>query len=410
MTLRTSLLALFLATSAGCGDSSDFGQSSASGGGGSDASDAAPSTLTMAGNDTPDSGSATDTNSMSALDASTEVSATADAASDTAAEAGPLESIHYYGRWNVLSNMAITVNSGSHITAKLHGTGVSAHFDVSKNTDTLPNLTWQIDGGTWQEAEIASTLSLATGLANGAHDVRLMVRGLNENQSRWTPPLVASVTFLGLEVTGGDLDPSSRPDKTKIEFLGDSITEGVHVHNANEVPKDTPPWRADARLDYACQTALSLDAEWRQVGFGRQGLTIGGNGGVPVAQDAFDFIYAGVPRDSWQADLVVINQGTNDGGATSQAFRPVYATFLQRIRTGYANAQILALRPFNGAHADDIKNEVAARNTGGDAKVFYVDTTGWIDAATDTTDGLHPNPQGHAKVTTKLVAELKKHL
>ena len=67
------------------------------------------------------------------------------------------------------------------------------------------------------------------------------------------------------------------------------------------------------------------------------------------------------------------------------------------------------MRPFAGAHADDIKNAVMTRVTAGDAKVFYIDTTGWIDGATDTTDGLHPNTQGHAKAATRLAAELKTH-
>lgn len=336
-----------------------------------------------------------------------------DAAADMDAAEGAMgatEAVHFYGRWNLLPTAAITVNGGSHLAATFHGTGIAARFDVTTNMDTVPNLTWQIDGGSWQEADIADRLPLATGLAAGTHDVRLMVRGLNENQSRWTPPLVASVTFRNFEVAGGNVDPSPRPIKRKIEFLGDSITEGVLVHTSNEIPIDTWPWRNDARLDYACQTALAVDFEWRQVGFGRQGVTSGGNGGVPYAQDAFNFIYAGVPRDRWQADVVVINQGTNDGGASSQTFRPLYATLLQRIRAGYPNAQIVALRPFAGAHADDIKAEITSRIAGGDANVFYVDTTGWIDPAADTTDGIHPNPQGHMKVTTRLVAELKNHM
>jgi hypothetical protein len=68
------------------------------------------------------------------------------------------------------------------------------------------------------------------------------------------------------------------------------------------------------------------------------------------------------------------------------------------------------MRPFNGAHADDIKNEVMVRTTAGDGKVFYVDTTGWIDPAIDCTDGLHPNEQGHKKVTARLTVELTNHM
>jgi lysophospholipase L1-like esterase len=57
-----------------------------------------------------------------------------------------------------------------------------------------------------------------------------------------------------------------------------------------------------------------------------------------------------------------------------------------------------------------IQAEVDARKTGGDARIFFVDTTDWITPNVDTTDGLHPNPQGHAKVTARLAAELGKYL
>jgi lysophospholipase L1-like esterase len=410
MRMRTSTFALALIVASGCGDASEGAPGGGGGEAGGSVADGSATPDQGLGNDNHDAGATLEATTTS--DDSGNTAHPSDASTDVGGEGatGPLEAIHYYGRWNLLPAMAVTVNSGSHVTATFHGTAVSARFDTSLNMDPIPNVTWQIDGGTWKEAEIAPTLSLATGLAAGTHDVRLMVRGLNENQSRWTPPLVSSITFLSFDVTGGAIDPSPRPIKRKIEFLGDSITEGVNTHKAAEIPKDTPTWRADGRLDYSCQTALALDAEWRQVGFGRQGLTVGGNGGVPVAQDAFNFFYLNVPRNAWQADVVVINQGTNDGGATSQTFRPLYATFLDRIRTAYPMAQIEALRPFNGAHADDIKNDVMARMTAGDTKVFYVDTTGWIDAAADTTDGLHPNPQGHAKVAIRLAAELKNHM
>jgi lysophospholipase L1-like esterase len=84
--------------------------------------------------------------------------------------------------------------------------------------------------------------------------------------------------------------------------------------------------------------------------------------------------------------------------------------FLQTIRTAYPAAQIAALRPFNGAHAADIQAEVSALQAAGDARVFYVDTIGWITPSTDTTDGIHPSAQGHQKVTAQLVPVLKNHL
>jgi len=327
-----------------------------------------------------------------------------DAGSPDADGADVQELIHYYGRWNRLTDRAITVNSGSHVSATFTGTAISARFDVTLNQLPNPTLAWRIDQQPWQEAELAATLPLATGLT-GTHQVLLMVRSLNEQQSRWTPPLVSSITFLGFSVTGGAVQSSARPVRPRIEFLGDSITEGVNVWPARP-GMDTVCWREDGRLGFASQTAQALGAEWRQVGFGRQGLLIGGNGGVPVASSAFNFIYQGVPRDSWQPDLVVINQGTNDMAANPATFRAAYLTFLATVRAGYPAAKIAALRPFGGFLAADIKAAVDARTAAGDARVFYIDTTGWLVAPGDFTDTLHPNVQGSTKAAQALTAAI----
>ncbi|MEO8214038.1 MAG: hypothetical protein ABI560_12630, partial [Myxococcales bacterium] len=116
---------------------------------------------------------------------------------------GTSELIHYYGRWNVLPDRAVTVNSGSHVTAQFTGTAITARFDISVNlASDMPTLAWQIDQEAWREADMAATVTLGTGLAAGTHTVTVMARALDENQSRWTPPLVSSITFLGFTVTG----------------------------------------------------------------------------------------------------------------------------------------------------------------------------------------------------------------
>lgn len=337
-------------------------------------------------------------------DVAAESGADSGAAEGTDPTAAPLETIHYFGRWNRLADRAITVNTGSHVVARFTGTSVSARFDVTLNQAPNPTLTWRIDADEWQEGELAATLPLGTGLAAGTHEVTLMARGLNESQARWTPPLVSSLTFLGFDVAEGALEPSPRPVRPKIEFLGDSITQGVNLWPGRP-GMDTPCWRQDGRLAYPSQTAQALGAEWRQVGFGRQGLLIGGNGGVPTANGAFNFIYQGIPRDEWQPDLVTINQGTNDGGAPAANFRTAYTQFVTTVRAAYPDAKIAAMRPFNGAHAAEIQAEVTARNAAGDALVHYIDTTGWLVAA-DFTDGLHPNAQGSQKATAALVTAI----
>lgn len=316
-----------------------------------------------------------------------------------------LEDFHYYGRWNLKEQgKAITVNSGSHVTVKFNGTGISAKFDTSKNNN-IPTVTIKVDDAAVVEKEIAATLELASGLTAGEHTVTMFVRGMSENEERWTPPLIAATTFLGFTVAGGAVVPTPRPVRLKMEFLGDSITEGVALHTQGPQGQNTPNWRTDGPRGYASLTAQKMNAEWRQVGFGRQGLTIGGNGGVPKSQDAFNWFYSGVARDDWQPDVVVVNQGTNDGGADSQTFAPLYLGFLGLIRTAYPDAKIAAVRPFNGAHSADIQAQVMARKTGGDTKVFFIDTTGWTSGP-DFTDGVHPNESGSVKIADKLVTDL----
>ncbi len=320
---------------------------------------------------------------------------------------GVQELVHYYGRWDVRTDRAITVNSGSHLAATFTGTAITARFDVSVNlTSDMPTLAWQIDQGEWKEADLAATVSLGTGLASGMHTVMLMARSMDENQSRWTPPLISSTTFLGFTVTGGAVQSSARPVRFKIEFLGDSITEGVAIWQSRN-GQTRKCWKDDGRIAYPSQTAQMLGAEWRQVGFGYLGILKTGNGGVPKANDSFNWIYKDVPRDSWQPDMVVINEGTNDSGGAAATFRTGYTQYLTTIRAAYPNAKLVAMRPFNGSQAAPIKAEVDARNAAGDARVYYVDTTGWL-GSTDFTDGLHPNDQGSGKAAQALVAAINR--
>lgn len=319
-----------------------------------------------------------------------------------------LEDLHYYGRWNLQQvGKAITVNSASHVTARFNGTGISANFDTSGNKN-LPTVRIEIDDAAPVEKEITDTLELASGLAPGEHSVTMFVRGMNEFETRWTPPLVSATTFLGFTVAGGELVPSARPERLKMEFLGDSITEGVALHVQGPQGQTTPNWRTDGPRGYASLTAQKMNAEWRQVGFGRQGVDIGGNGGVPKAGDAFNWFYAGVPRDAWQADLVVINQGTNDqfSNVEGATFAPLYRSLLELVREAYPQAKIAALRPLSGGFGTEISAQVAALQAAGDDEIFYIDTAGWT-AGGDFTDGVHPSEAGSVKIADKLVTALQ---
>jgi hypothetical protein len=164
--------------------------------------------------------------------------------------APPLDpAVVLHGRWDRrTADRATTVCAGSYITARFDGRSIIARFDLSRNKAPLPTVAWRIDGidDQWRESEIAESLELEKDLKPGDHTILLLVRGLDEHQPRWSPPLTASVTFLGFDLpAGGKFEQIPDSPKLKIEFLGDSITEGVRVHG-KEPGRETWPWMSDA--------------------------------------------------------------------------------------------------------------------------------------------------------------------
>ena len=319
------------------------------------------------------------------------------------------ELLVFSGRWDLRSpEHAITVNSGSYVKARFEGTGIIAAFDTSANKPAFPTISWKIDDGDWQDAEIAGTVILAEKLCQGTHDLMLMVRGWDQSQNRWAQPLAASMTLTDIRPINGKLLTVSPEKGPKLEFLGDSITEGIRVHG--EKPMKTTPWAwiSDGRLSYAAQTAKELQAQWRLVGFGGQGVTHGGIGGVPSAAESFQFFYKDCPRDNWQPDAVIINEGTNDDekNVSPEKFKPAYTNYLNVIRAAYPKAKIVALIPFCAHQAESIRAVVAERNQGGDNRCYLIDASKWLKGP-DFTDGWHPNIEGSKNAAQCLVPELQ---
>jgi len=101
---------------------------------------------------------------------------------------------------------------------------------------------------------------------------------------------------------------------------------------------------------------------------------------------------------------VVINLGTNDVGhsVTKEQFHSSYVTLLKRAREKYPTAAIFAMGTFRKRYLPETQAAVKVVNDGGDRNVYFVNTEGWIDEATDTTDKVHPNDQGHRKIADRL--------
>ncbi len=305
---------------------------------------------------------------------------------------------HFIGHWD-LSNalqQAVTVNSGSRILCNFVSESVTGLFGTQGITSPA-QIYVRIDGGKLVRFTLTSaSIDFAHGLSGGRHTFELDVKDVDERVNRWTPPLQAALIFKGLQLSpGGHLTRSPLPGKVRMEFYGDSITQGVRIDSMAIGPDGS-----DGTKDYAFLVALAFNALHNQVGFGRQGVIRTGNGNVPPAPESFGWNYQDSPADpAFVPHVVVVNQGTNDGSYKSAEFEPAYRGYIALIRRRDSKATILCLRPFGGFHADDIQQ--AVRDLG-NPKVVYVDTTGWLDKA-DYTDGVHPNAAGQIKVAERLI-------
>ncbi|HUI40439.1 MAG TPA: GDSL-type esterase/lipase family protein [Terriglobia bacterium] len=304
---------------------------------------------------------------------------------------------HFVGHWDRRSpGEAITVNSGSRMLCAFTGTSITGLFGTAGIAS--PAQIWvRIDGGEPARYTANSeTIDFAPhGLAPGRHTLELDVKDVDERVNRWIPPLQAALIFKGLELpSGGRLEKSPLPGKLRMEFYGDSITQGVRIDSMAIGPEGS-----DGTKDYAFLVALVFGALHNQVGFGRQGILRTGNGNVPPAADSFGWNFQGSPDDpSFVPRVVAVNQGTNDGGYSSVQFEPAYRAYIAEIRNRYPKAAIFCLRTFGGFHADDIRQAVEEMH---DSEIRYVDTTGWLEKS-DYTDGIHPNAGGQIKAAQQL--------
>ena len=212
------------------------------------------------------------------------------------------------------------------------------------------------------------------------------------------------------EFKGLVLDPNARtlptPVRPLIEFIGDSITTG----GGQTLP---------ATVNYAWMSAETLGCDHTQIAFSARALTTGyGCAGDKAGLDTQyfrlkNFNHLGdTPPVLWDfsytPQVIVINLGQNDqcGGEPDAIFTASYVGFVRKLRAKFPRSQVVALRPFGGPYEAAIRRAVETLNTDGDARVRFLDTTGWLDKA-DFVDGVHPTEAGHTKVALRLAPLLR---
>jgi lysophospholipase L1-like esterase len=316
----------------------------------------------------------------------------------------------FVGRWDKSSSTQYTSHwDGAYVTTRFTGRNVTVNFAAPVDFKAV------IDGkiSTYWKWGTNTTYRLDTSALthDGPHTLQIVAHYDNVELPFVNLVLDPSATTLPVE---------PRPH---IEFIGDSITAGQGGSH----------W---ALTDYAWLTAETLAAHHTQIAWAGITLTDGYNysNNWPGMESMYFRAWAvnrcsnvqctpdannPLPNPAWDftkysPKIIVVNLGTNDWalnepGAT---FQDRYTTFLANVRAKHPAAEIFVLRTFNGYLETETKQAVAARLNAGDAKLHYVDTTGWLimHPSADFADGFHPNDNGYQKVRDRLVPILQPYL
>ncbi|MFG3341627.1 RICIN domain-containing protein [Glycomyces sp. NPDC048151] len=294
--------------------------------------------------------------------------------------------VQFYGRWDRDDATWHQMGwAGGYVETAFSGSSIGV-----KLRNTI-DMWYSINGGaeTWMRA-VSGNVTVRSGLS-GTHTIRI---GFRERAGSYT----GDPSFGGFILASGGATSSTVRPATHIEFIGDSITVGQ--------PNADRPFST-----YAWNSAEAVGASHMQVAEGGACVSPTDCRGMmdwflrTTNQDANDLW----EFNTYETDIVVINLGTNNK-VTAAQFQADYITLLQRVRQSYPNAEILAMGVFRERLLTEVQNAVANRNAAGDAKVHYVDTRGWVDPATDTSDNVHPHDAGHAKIAGLLTPVLRQYL
>lgn len=313
------------------------------------------------------------------------------------------QATRFTGRWIVDIGCAKTTAPGAYFDLAFSGQELILHFETTWLLSPVPHLWIQVDDGARVEVPLAKHLRVWA-KESGNHVVRVIFKSANEMAHRWHEPFGGAVEFLGYDADAAGVLPEYKKRRT-IEFVGDSITEGILI---DESLGDGVKWfgrsyQDDVTAGYAWLTAEALDLEPYIMGYGGVGVTKGGSGGVPRAQEAYPFCYAGAQVQYREPDYILINHGANDRFSSAESFCEGYQDLLDVITVRNSRSKIIAIAPFCGAHEDALEMLVSNYNARKHTNIVFIRTTNWIPK-----EPLHPDREGHREVSRRLVLELKK--
>ncbi|MBQ7301752.1 MAG: hypothetical protein IJW77_18140 [Clostridia bacterium] len=204
--------------------------------------------------------------------------------------------------------------------------------------------------------------------------------------------------------------PPPANNARRVVFFGDSITCGFG--NTGETTSPYLTSEQDPTEAYAWRCAALLGADAELVSISGQGIVrdCGGNTGIPIPTffgwQSRHLRTAHVYPDD--ADIVVINAGTNDcgGRVTNEEFYDGAKAFLHDLRAHYPRAKLVWCYGLMGLYYDGVLRALETELAGTDAAFTYlpVSPIAWERGEVGAVG--HPSVEGDVRGAAELAAAL----
>ena len=296
------------------------------------------------------------------------------------------------------------------------GVNIQAHFTGTQLSMAVNNATGNnritvvVDGGTAKIISLASgqsTVSLASGLPSGTHDI---VIWRNTEASPGGTTTFSGLTAFG---TGGALLAPDAAPARRIEVVGDSLSVGAGVEGDSACTGGIDAY-TDNYLAYGSVAARAVSADVVTIAYSGIGVYRNYGETTPTAASLTmprRYPYAIPDTVSWnfalyQPQVVVINLGTNDFGSSDPGtpFETAYVSFVQAIRQKYADAYFILIDMYGGTRLTRLNNILASLKTSGETKAEVLSLN---SVQNNLGCNQHPNVAGQQAMGTTLAARLR---
>ena len=296
------------------------------------------------------------------------------------------------------------------------GVNIQAHFTGTQVSMAVNNasgnnrITVVIDGGTAKVIALASgqsTVSLASGLTSGPHDI---VIWRNTEASPGGTTTFSGLTAFG---TGGTLLAPAAAPARRIEMVGDSLSVGAGVEGDSTCTGGIDAY-TDNYLAYGSVAARAVSADVVTVAYSGIGVYRNYGETTPTATSLTmpkRYPYAIPDTVEWnfalyQPQAVVINLGTNDFGSGDPGtpYETAYVSFVEAIRQKYADAYFILIDMYGGTRLTRLNNVLASLKASGETRAEVLS----LDSVQNNLGcNQHPNVVGQQAMGTTLAARLQ---